>query len=153
MAAAGAEARGGEGWRAALRTVPRPPGKLPRPGKRGRDARAGRSATRRNAASRATDTAAPRRAPRAPPCPRPLTLLAARPARCPQSPPAPDPREARPARTAAGPPTRRPGPRRPPRPSPLPAGQPCGGVRAAPAEPGAARGPWARWGRDSFVVV
>ncbi|XP_072811145.1 histone-lysine N-methyltransferase SUV39H2 isoform X1 [Vicugna pacos] len=150
MAAAGAEARGGEGWRAAPHAVLRPPGKFPGPRKRGRDARADRSATRRDAASRAADTAAPRRAPPAPPWPwpRPLTLLATRPARCPQSPPAPGPREVRPARPAPGPPpsrpaavprTRRPGPSCRSRPRPLPARQLCEGIRAAREAPCAAR--------------
>uniref|UniRef100_A0ABI7XFJ4 Uncharacterized protein n=1 Tax=Felis catus TaxID=9685 RepID=A0ABI7XFJ4_FELCA len=143
MAAAGAEARGGEGWRAASLTIPRSPGKLPRPGKRGRDPRTRQSATRRDAASRSADTLAPKGAPRASPIPRPLTLLAARPARSPQS-SAPRFRGARPARPAPRsavsrsadvPRTPWPDPRCPLGPRPLPAWSPCGGIRAAAAAP------------------
>lgn len=112
MAAAGAEAPEVR-LESGAPHCPCPPGKLPKR-KPGRNARAGRRATRRDIAFRATDTAAPRRAPQAPPCPRPLTLLAARPARCPQSLPAPGPCEARPAPSAAVPRTRRPSPRRRP---------------------------------------
>lgn len=167
MAAAGAEARGGEGWRAASLTVPRSPGKLPRPGKRGRDPRTRQSATRRDAASRPADTLAPKGAPRASPIPRPLTLLAARPARSPQSsaprfrgaqPARPAPRSAV-SRSADVPRTPWSDPRCPLGPRPLPAWSPCGGIRAAAAAPG---NPWGRRGARgpvgtrvvySFVVV
>lgn len=149
MAAAGAEARGGEGWRAAPLTVPRSPGKLPRPGKRGRDPWARQSATRRNAAFRSADTLAPKGAPRASPFPRSLTLLTARPARSPQSLPAPRFRGARSARPAPRSAVSRsaevlrtpwPGPRCPLGRRPLPAWSPCGGIRAAAAAPGNPRG-------------
>lgn len=151
MAAAGAEARGGEGWRAAPLTVPRSPGKLPRPGKRGRDSRACRRVTRRDAASLPADTLAPKGALRASPLPRSLTLLTPRPARSPQSPPAPRFRGARSARAAPRsavsrsaevPRTPWPGLRCPLGRRPLPAWSPCGGIRAAAAAPGNPRG----WG-------
>lgn len=155
MAAAGAEARRGEGWRAASLTVPRSPGKLPRPGKRGRDPQARQSATRRDAASCPADTSGPRGAPRASPVPRPLTLLEARPARSPQFPPAPGFRGARPSRPAPrsaasrsaeiprAPWTPWPSPRCPLGPGPLRAwSPPCGGIRAAAAAPGNPR----KWG-------
>lgn len=157
MAAAGAEARGGEGWRAAPLNIPRSPVKLPRPRKRGRDPWGRQSATRRNAAFHSADILAPKGAPRASPFPRSLTLLTARPARSPQSPPAPrfrGARSARPAprsavsRSAEVPRTPWLGPRCPLGRRPLPAWSPCGGIRAAAAAPGNPRGVleglWAR---------
>ncbi|XP_012586812.1 PREDICTED: histone-lysine N-methyltransferase SUV39H2 isoform X2 [Condylura cristata] len=142
MAAAGAEARGGEDWRAA--SLSAPPGKLPRPGKRGWDSRVGQSATRRHAASRLADTLAPKYAPRASPFLRPLTLLATRPASTPQ-PAAPGSRGARPVSPTAlaSTPFPRvevlrvpwPDPRCPSDPRPHPAWSPSGDIRAAAAAP------------------
>ncbi|KAG8515932.1 Histone-lysine N-methyltransferase SUV39H2 [Galemys pyrenaicus] len=142
MAAAGAEARGDVGWRAARLTVP--PGKLPRSGKRARCARVGLGATRRYAASRPADTLAPKCAPRASPLLRPLTLLATRPVSCPQS-PAPSTRGAGPVHPTAlaSTPFPRvevlrvpwPDPRCPLDPRPHPAWSPSGDIRAAAAAP------------------
>lgn len=90
MAAAGADTRGGESWRAAPLTTPRDPGKLPRPGRR--------AGTRGPGRARRGETPPPTlETPGAPDAPHGLhrslflTLLAARPARSPHCTPAPWP--------------------------------------------------------------